>query len=411
MKSNILPLFNVGVSMRFKTRIHDVATGKVISERPWQKNLVLNRGLNALARDSSAGMTCYPSTLTAYAKVGSGNSANSFASGAVTFTQAATTLTASAGFFTAAMVGALFKWGTGSGGNEIYITGFTSSTVVTVGTSATVAVPEVGTVWMVNKTALDTQLYQTNTYQTASGDCGTTVAGATITFKRTYVIGNQASPYTVNEIGYSPIAGATIAGRAVLSSSDSVGTSNFYVIVIELQLTYSPSAPTAVVNVGTGINTAGTAMNEMFAITRVTTAGAGGTVNAATFSYDALDNRGVPMLQIGSTWTQSASITNGNATAFAGANTLQLSGPTNSGQISWAYSAGSVGVMLMTVSVSVAAAGQTANGIFISGLNEFGSNTLRPMFSLKFTTPVTLPTGTLAGTVVFQITYSRTLSN
>lgn len=386
----------IDVSMKFKTRTMCAKTGRCLKERPWQNNLLLDAGLNSMAQKLTGIAYCVPAALTTFAQVGSGTTPNSFASGAVTLTQATTAVTASAGFFTAGMVGGILKY---LSGVQVRITGFTSSTLITVDTSLTIGTPTTGTVWMVQQTALVTKLFETNTYQTNAGDCQTTFTGANqINLQRTYTIAPQGSPYTVNELGYSPISGALCAGRAVLSSSDVVGTSNYYVIVIVLQLVYSPSTPTAVLNVGTNINTAGNAMFEAFSIGRISSTGVVTTPSAgASFvGMDGTTNSG--MMLCLSTWTQNS------APDQTGQGPLPASTLAISGLPSWTFS-GSVGKMTLTISGSATTAGQTLFGIAATRPASGGYLS----FSVKFTTPFTLPTGTFSPATVFSVTYSTTL--
>jgi hypothetical protein len=391
--------FCVNVGMEFQTRVCDAATGAVLRRSPWQKNLVLDKGLNALARGTNA---TTPALLATYMQVGSGTNPNSYASGAITFTQSTTTITASAPFFASNMVGGIFKYGTGTGGAEYYITAFTDTTHVTVGTSATVGTPTVATVWMVQQTALQTFLFQTNTYQTTTGDCETTFpASNQVRMKRTYVIAPQASPYTVNEIGYSPVTGASnVYGRAVLAASDVVGTSNFYIVAIVMVFTYSPSSPTAVSEVGTGISVAGNAMIEAFAIQNVGTDGVAGNPSAGT-SYTALDGAtsNLKCQFASATYSQnSVPATNG-----AGIVPTALT-PTGNGN--WTNVGGEVGKMTLTVASTITTAGQT-----LYGLGIYTGTRANWAFDVKFTVPQTAPSGSFITTCVFSVTYGRTLTN
>ncbi len=391
---------NIATEVRIKTQIKCAATGKVVKDNPWKKNLVLNSGLNGLAQSSALGLAASPPSLTLNVLIGSnvGNTPNSIASGAVTFTQAATTITASAPFFTAGMVGMLFKYGSGSAGAEYYITAFTSSTVVTVDTSATVAAPTVATVWAVNRTTLDTFLFKSTTYQTNAGDNESTFTGNTATFKRTVVFPVQGSSYNVNEIGYAPVSNGSnfIAGRIVLSSTDVVATSNFYVVIISVTFTFSPASPTAVINVGTNINTAGNAMVEWFATGNISSTGA-----VSSTSADIFGGFGSPRLGFAlATYTQGTTVATAPPVTFTGGVFITSVGLTyvasSVGKCRWSYSG-----------VGVSTTGQTCYGF---GIMSGGSST-QPAFDVKFTTPQTLPTGTLQPICVFEMTYGRTLTN
>lgn len=388
---------NVTTEVTIETRIMDVKTGKPVKTQK-KKNLMLDSGLNAIARSSALGLGTVPCSVAANCLIGSGSTANSISSGAVTFTQSGTTITASGSFFTSGMVGWIFKYGTGSGGTEVYITAFTDSTHVTVGTSGTVGTPTVATVWNVARTTLDTFLFSSSTYQTNAGDCGSTISGNQVTHKRTYIFAQQGSPYTVNEIGYAPaIVSNRVCGRVVLGSSDNVGTSNFYVVVISITVTYTPSTPLAVTNVGTNINTAGNLMIEVMNIGIVTSTG-GTQVNPAGFVRQILDTSGLLMFKTTS-YSQNGSInpTSGVSTA---------SGIFIGGDITWANDNTKVGSMTMTMTGSLATTGQTLTGIGLTDVNHTGM-----VADVLFTTPQTAPSGTFQPNTVWRLTYTRVLVN
>lgn len=396
---------DIAVDVKVKTRLMDARTGKVVKERPWEKNLVLDQGLNALAQDTTNSLQCFPATCSTYCQIGSSNTAVKVSSGAVTFTQAGTTLTASAGFFTASMVNGLFKWGTGTGGVEVYITGFTSTTQVTVATSATVSTPEVGTVWMVQQTALQSFLFTSNTYQTLSGDCSTTVVGNVITIQRTYIFGVQASPYSVNEIGWNPTSSTSrCLGRLVLSSTDVVGTSNFYVVVLAISFTYSPSSPTAVADVGTNVNTAGNAMIEWLSVRGIDSSGQ----PLTTTNVGGLGGQGnVRMVFAVATYTQNAT-PDGVAPV-----TLTWTGATvdPTASAAWAKVSGSLGKMRASCNGSATTTGQTIYGVGIYSITANTAFFQNPFFDIKFTTPQTLPNGAFLPQSQWDFTYTRTLNN
>lgn len=407
--------------MRVTTRIVDAKTGKIVKENKPQKNLVLDQGLNAWAWDTTGSINANPVVSMTACRVGSGNNPVKIGSGGVTFTQTGTTLTASAGFFTSTMVGGIFKWGTGSGGVEVYISAYTNATTVTVLTSAEVPVAEVGTVWMVQTTALQTLLYSTQSYQTNPGDNGSTIAGNTITHKRTFVFPVQASSYTVNEIGwYQGTSGTNVYGRLVLSSSDVVSTSNFYVVVLELAMTYSPGAPTAVADIGTNFDTSGTAMLEYFACYRVNsstgastavTPGVDGVALDRTFSSATCGLR--LTARIGATYTQNATPNSAlNSVDWGTSGTNFLTATTSN--VNMAKVAGVRGKARWSFTGNVTAAGQTCYGVGVAGNDSSNGNLTNlkyPMFDIKLTTPQVLPTGSWQPTVTLELQYDRTLTN
>lgn len=379
--------------MRVRCKVRDCCTGHVARKTRWKKNLVLDAGLNSLAQKSGGPGASTPASSFSNCLVGSGNTANSFASGAITFTQSTTTVTASAGFFTSAMVGGILKYGTGSGGTEQYITAFTSSTQVTVSSSATVGAT-VGTVWMVQQTALQTLLYTSSTYQTSAGSNSTAFAAGQVTMQRTFNFANQATSYNVNEIGWNANGSANICGRIVLGSTVVVGTTQFLQVQLQLVVTWTPAAPTAVTNVGTGINTAGNAMIECWNITVVASSGAS---TQQIGSTNPLDQGQANLNLIVTSYSQ-------NSTPST-TTPLTPTRLTNATPATWTYVNSSVGQMQLAFTTGTyTTAAQSMTGFGIAGGNGIA-------FDILLTTPFTLPTGTFFPQTVFQLAYTRTLTN
>lgn len=387
---------NINVETIIQLRQVDVVTGKVVSETKPEKNLVMDIGLNALARSTNA---TSPAEMSVACRVGSGSTSDKIASGAITFTQVGTTITASVGFFTSAMVGYIFKYGTGTAGAEYYITAFTNSTTVTVDTSATVATPTVATVWNVIRIAMETLLYSSSTYLTTAGACGTTFTANTASHKRTYNFAQQVASYNVNEVGYfNSTTGTAIHGRLVLGSTEVVAPTNFLQVVLTIVVTYSPGVPTAVGNVGTNIDTTGNAMLECCNSTFFGTVASDGTTTLPAQGW-AVDSAGGRNAQLN---LQIASYTQHSVTS---ATTLSVTTLVVV-QVGWVY-ASARGKMTATTNTSITTAAQTLSGVSLGGGG--GSNAV--CFDIQFTTPFTLPTGTFLPQVVFSCTYKRLLNN
>lgn len=387
---------NVKTEMRVKLRQINAKSGRVVAETPFRKNLVMDGGLNALAGSTNATV---PAAFFAGCRVGSGSTADKISSGAVTFTQSGTTITADAPFFTAGMNGWLFKYGSGTGGAESYIT-FVNSTTATSSVSATVAVGEVAAVWNVTRTALETLLYSSATYETTAGACSTGVAANVVTFQRTFNFAQQVASYNVNEVGYfSSITGTTIFGRLVLPATEVVNPTNFLQVVLQFVVTYSPSAITAVGDVGTNIDTSGNAMLENLA------AGSSGAI-AAVLSTGATQNAGASGICIDrsnatslcrgilSDYAQNASTSNALTTPAPTVLTFQIT--------SWTYNSVR-GQMRLSTNATISTSGQTLYGVML------GAGV--PIFDVKFNSTYLLPTGSFLPQVTFLQTYDRNLSN
>lgn len=384
---------NIGIVCEMSVQVRQInaLTGKVESESKPQKNLIMDGGLNALAKSTNS---TNPAAFTTACRVGSGSTSDKTSSGAITFTQVGTTLTASGGFFTAGMVGFLFKWGSGTGGVEQYITAFTNSTNVTVDTSATVAVPAVGVVWNVIRTTMETLLYSSNTYETTAGACGSSLASNIVTHKRTYNFAQQVASYNVNEVGYfNAVAGTTIYGRLVLVATEVVAPTNFLQVVLSFAVTYNPGSPVAVSDVGTNINTAGNAMVETSnGVSIVLSTGA--TQNSG--SNSSFDGASICSIRgVIATYSQNSAMG-----APPNPATLLFENAT------WAYASPVVrGKMTIASNTTISGSGQTMYGVALtlaaSGLS----------FDIKFTSTYAVPSGSFLPKVTFSCIYDRQLNN
>ena len=160
--------------MSVTTAVYDLASN-LVKQNPTKKNLILDCGLNGLAKDTNLGLSTFAANSFLYCQVGDGTDPVKISSGAITFTQSGNIVTASGNFFTSPMQGAILKYGTGTGGVEQYITAVNSGTQVVVSTSATVG-STVGSVWLVNQTGLANPIFATNSYVTGGGFCGSVFA-------------------------------------------------------------------------------------------------------------------------------------------------------------------------------------------------------------------------------------------
>lgn len=229
-----------GIKVGFKGRlkVQVVEAGRIVEDRPWQNNLILDLGLNEWAARETA-------NLFTHAVAGTGNTPTSDDSGAVTASQSGTTVTASASFFDEDSVGKLIKW---DSGEETRITGFTNDTTVTVADSQTVASDEF-TLYRVNQTGLDTESKRSNTYLTGSSNCNTTVVGSVVTMKRTYDFSAESGSVNYAEVGFSwtATAGGNLFSRILLSGGAVTVLSGQQLrLVYELALTCSPTSAEAI---------------------------------------------------------------------------------------------------------------------------------------------------------------------
>ena len=242
--------------------------GRVVTDKPWRRNLILNQGLNGIAvRSWQASF--------AYCAAGTGNTPTAYDSAAITATQSTTTVTTSANFFDslpANGVGMLIRW---DGGELATITAYTSPTEVTVSNSTTVGSAEF-TVYAVNQTALATEVSRSTSYLTGAGNCGTSIASNTLTMKRTYEFDPEVGSVNYAELGFSWDDDALPDGNNLFSrvlidgGAVTVGIGFQLRVIYELAITLTPVTPTARTVAITGW------LNRV-ASTTITNVGSGGT--------------------------------------------------------------------------------------------------------------------------------------
>jgi hypothetical protein len=391
-----ISLFKNKTFGRAKLMIYDADTDALVREFPWQENLVFDVGLNTLAGGIGMG------ELFSNCTIGNDTTTpNSWNSGAVTFTQAGTAIVASAGFFTPAMTGCVFKYGAGSGGQEMTIT-YVSSTAATASISYTQATPTGATVWNTVLTGLLSPLYLFASFVTSGSSCGTTYAGNVATMQRTFKFSTQASPYLLAEIGYGNSNSlVTCKGRFFVATPPTISPSQYPVIQMQMVFTVSPGVQTAVTNVGTGIDTSGTAIFAVWDCVAVDSSGSsvqtnsgrwmdgsgtsgGGTVIALVDGAPALATTIAVAPYISAGYT-------GPIYIGPGWSTLSNAGqPLGVGETHKAYSFSTTGTTVVAI----------VTGAFAN----FG-------FQQNLTTPFVTPVGTMSGTVSITITFARELVN
>lgn len=375
--------------MHYRTEILN-PDGSVARRSPWKHNLVLDQGLNNVATDFWAAQT-------GNCAIGTGVPTLRRDSTPTTFTQAGTTLTASAGFFVSTDVGKIFKWGTGSAGAELRITGFTSATVVTVGTSATQSTPTIGTIWYVDTTGLVTETKRTNNCSLNAGDNQSTFSVDTWTHKRTFLFPVESGSVTYKEIGWSnqSAAGANLFGIDQISPGDSLSAGQQYKVIVSLTIKFSPTSPQAVADFGNnGFVTAGNAGFEGVDTSTIAPVTSNGGITATYADLEPCDKNSLSArgYLATATWTQS-NLT-GSTVALPGGSIAKTS------RSSAAYTAGTFYRDFSNVWDTTVVA--TVFGIII-GASSIG-------FSDKFTASQTKD-GTHTLTVVFRLSWGRILTN
>lgn len=240
------------LSVEYETQILDGKTGAVISRRPAKRNLLLDSGLDGIATRS------YWHAFT-HCVLGSGTTPTKRDSGAATVSISGAVATASANFFEAADVGRLLKL---DSGQEVYISAYTSETVVSVDGAEDEAASEF-TIWYVDELGHQNELIRTNTLGTDSGDVSSNWNGSRVEHKRTFIFPVESTSRTYREIGWSHTwtAGGNLLGRDLIpGGGDSIAAGQQYKVVVRLRIVVSPVTPLVVGDVGNNCDTAGTAI-------------------------------------------------------------------------------------------------------------------------------------------------------
>jgi hypothetical protein len=266
---------NIGQTAKGRVRIQvvDSKTGRVKRDNGWQKNLILNTGLDMIAVRTWA--DCFT-----HCAVSTGTTATQVDSGTTTAERAAAVVTLSGGSFVFANgdVGNTIKW---ASGEVARITVFTSTTQVTVATSGTIAAG-LFTLYRTNQTglAVNETKTRTNTYLTGTGNCGTTYTAATgnMVMRRTYDFTAEAGAVTYTEVGISytgTIASNNLFSRILLSPSVTLDIDDQLRVIYELDITQTPCAPRSVAPTitGWGSTTPGNEMMENYGLYYVNTSG------------------------------------------------------------------------------------------------------------------------------------------
>jgi hypothetical protein len=224
----------MGLSNRVKAQV--IENGRVVFETPWAANLILDQGMDRFAIDNLV-------NLFTHCAVGTGNTPTEDDSGVITVTTSGTTATASAPIFAAGDVGKLLRCVTGE---KAKITGFTSTTVVTLASALGVAVGQVFKMYRVTQTGLTSESRRSNTYLTGSGNCGSTLAGSALTHRRTYDFPVEVANVNYAEVGFSHTAtvAANLNTRALFSGGAvTVLIGQQIRVVYDFVITLSPTSP------------------------------------------------------------------------------------------------------------------------------------------------------------------------
>lgn len=224
---------NLGLHFGVSADVNIIREGVRLPFLKNEKNLILDSGMINFGANSL-------SSLQTMCQKGDSDLANSLDSGVITMTQSGVTVTASSSIFTAGMVGELLK--PDSGGEEVYITGFTSDTIVSVGTSQTVSAIAF-TVWYVSRTTLESYLGYTSTLNASDSRA---ISAGVITLTATHIFSANVAGETIRELGWGLNANNVPLSRVVLSSPVALGIGDQLEVISNLEVRQSNQTPTAI---------------------------------------------------------------------------------------------------------------------------------------------------------------------
>lgn len=392
--------------------------GTVVFDSSFRKNVIMDR----FFADISTGGNSISACVTGVAGNTSGTaSAVNMVAGSGTTTplrvdstptnlsQSGTTVTAASGFFTSGMVGRLLVFGgSGLGNNPCYITAFTNSTTVTVSTSATVG-SQVGSVYTVSGFTVSGTTAASASIPTNSGNQGTAYSGGVYSYTVTRQWTPQSgSPVTYLQLELQDSGGNVIAGFQIPGAGDTVGVGFFYLVTWVFQMTVSPSAPSAVGNIGTGINTAGNIMLEsLYAFSTINS----GTGNPAGGGLGASIDGHLTGTSVASAQLTSDSYSQ-NASVMASGSEPVLSDLNGYASTNFSYSNTAPANTGTAVNGATASYNTTGNNSSVTGLCFMTNVSKHVLLDVKLTTPYASPaSGSFTFAFTFTFTFGRTVTN
>jgi hypothetical protein len=229
---------NVNLSFRVNVQATVMKGDKVVRKYPMEHNLVLDSGLERLS-------VTYTSDTFVTAALGNGTTPTERTSvGWITVSATGGTATATAGFFEEGDVGKAMKFT--STGQVAKITGFTSTTIVTISITDVIAT-QVVTVYNTDQTQLASYVVGSETYlDTGNGENGSSDVindGVDWVIKRwrTFQFPAETGDVTYTEGGWTweevAVANPTLFGRILFSTAVNLAAGEFLLMYVELRTT------------------------------------------------------------------------------------------------------------------------------------------------------------------------------
>jgi hypothetical protein len=248
-KTEITSHFSQNISGRYKIQIIDRDKNVVWEQPHWQKNLILNQGMDNVASSPFAdNMTwAFGGTGTRTNSIPGGDSSGSVATNVLTLVPSGDpnglqSFTASVdGYANALQIGDVVVF---NNGQQVSITGVSNLTA-SLAASTTVALQPF-TIWKVSQAGLQTVHQSTNNIFFGNADgtyCGTTVSNNLTTLMRTWDFAYETSSITYTEVGVgSGASNSNVFSRILLPLTQSIAANQALRMLYQMDIYSFPTA-------------------------------------------------------------------------------------------------------------------------------------------------------------------------
>ena len=258
--SNKINCDGIGTSLCGFYKVQVVDNDKqIVADFGWNKNLILNQGMNAVAVQ-------YLANLNKYGLCGSGSRPNSISGGDSIISQSgnivvivpgtglqnfSASVTSSAGeiyYSSSLQTGDVIIYANSSQSIVVRVDSGSLGTGLSASVSSSYEIPssslQTFTIWKTAQVGLHKESRRSNTYLIGTGNCGTTedVSRGTKTYRRTYDFPTETTNKVYTEIGvaWESTAGNSVFSRILLPEAVTISSSFSIRVIHDLVTTFSP---------------------------------------------------------------------------------------------------------------------------------------------------------------------------
>lgn len=331
MKKQVIA--KIGMTAKGRVKVQVVENGKVVIDRPWQDNLILNQGMNNLGASTIAGVYSCWVNLMLHCAAGTGTRPTSVSSDTTVGSYSAGVFTSSGGsyVFTDALlaIGSLIKMTSGANsGTVMRITGITNANNVdVVFESGSAAASGTFDVFYAHQVGLETEVAREISYLSGASNCGSSFASNILTHKRTFDFASPGGTTNYSEIGLSHLvaSGNNLNMRIKLASPVPVTNIRQLRVVYQLSLTLTPATLSpATANITNWVSTDGDEQWQLPGMTVV--ASDGTTTHFATTSGSIMEPGVVSSVGPGNCQLWVSTVSTATAASFSGSPPDRTSG-------------------------------------------------------------------------------------